>query len=73
MVSFVRSHQLIFFLFENYQNEFLYYGSLCRVYLAVQLLSTTNANAIEKLFKEGFDGELKNFKELADFIRIADQ
>ena len=72
MIFLLDQVSLFFFLIKNYLNEFLYYGSLCRVYLAVQLLSATNANAIEELFKEGFDGDLKNFKELATFVRVAD-
>ena len=46
---------------------------LLRVYKAVQLLSATIANAIDDIFKEGSDGDLKHFKELAEFIRLADQ
>ena len=46
---------------------------LLRVYKAVQLLSATIANAIDDIFKEGSDGDLKHFKELAEFIRLTDQ
>ena len=44
-----------------------------RVYLAVQLLSATTANAINRLFKDGTDGgDLGNFNDLAELIRLAD-
>ena len=41
--------------------------------LACQLLSRTTANAIDTLFPEGEAGDLKNFKELANLIRLADR
>ena len=40
---------------------------------ACQLLSRTTANAIDTLFPEGEAGDLKNFKELANLIRLADR
>ena len=42
-------------------------------FLPVQLLSTTTANAIKRLFPEGEADGLKHFKELADFIQLADR
>ena len=44
-----------------------------RVYIAVQLLSATTANAIEILFPDGCADDVKHMKELADFIRLADR
>ena len=41
--------------------------------LACQLLSRTTANAIDTLFPEGEAGDLKNFKELANLIRLTDR
>ena len=41
--------------------------------MAVQLLSNTTASAIEELFPSGEADGIKNFLELANFIRLADR
>ena len=41
--------------------------------MAVQLLSATTAGAIEELFPSGEADGIKNFLELANFIRLADR